>query len=351
MGLFLRRLRQYLWHRPKSWWRVLAAQLAFALRRTRVPVRPTLLDAEPTNHCNQRCPGCATGDGTLGRPRGTMRPEVFVRVMEAVGGSAAYTDLYCMGESFLNKHIHDYVRQASEHGIFTRIDTNGILVDPDGILNSGLDQVNFHISGTTQEVHDQYRRGGNLEQIKANVRKLVGARRHWPGSSLQIRLGMIVFRQNEHQIQDFYALARALAVDEAYLIEGTVPNANLATMGGMLTQIEDLNVYQVAPLGQGELVRKRKARCSWPWHGTSISWNGDVHPCCHDYYDEHKVGNVLEEDFARIWNGEKLRAFRRRLLEGDDIPMCRQCPGYGVGVAADNLTRTPPPQGEARIVA
>lgn len=341
MGAFSHRLYQYLRHRPKSWWRTLVAQLGFTLGRTYVPVLPTYLDAEPTNHCNQKCPGCATGDDTISRPVGMMKVDTFDRIIADLGGALNFTDLYCMGEPFLSKNIYRFIAQAQERGIYSNIDTNGILIDPEKLLDSGLDLVNFHISGTTQDIHNEYRRGGDLENILGNVRSLVQARKARGGSRTQIRMGMIVFKQNEHQIQDFFAIAKDLEVDDAYLIEGKIPNSNLEAMQGMLTTIEELQVYDQEQLDKGILRRVNKSKCSWPWHGTSISWNGDVHPCCHDHFDENKLGNIFEEDFGAIWNGDKAREFRQRLLDDDDIKMCRECPGYGIGKAVDKLTAKP----------
>lgn len=350
MNLLFQRLSQYLLRRPKSWWRSVAAQIWFLGGRSWVPVLPTYLDAEPTNHCNQKCPGCATGDGTMTRAQGMMKPEVFERVMAEMGHSLNFSDLYCMGESFLNKNIYRYIGAARDAGIFTKIDTNGILLDPEKLLDSGLRQINFHISGTTQDIHETYRRGGDLTNIFGNIRKLVEARKKRPDSNLQIRFGMIVFKQNEHQVDEFYSLAREFEVDEAYLIAGKIPNSNMDTMAPMLTTIEDLQVYDDRELEQGRLVRRNRSKCSWPWHGMSVSWNGDVHPCCHDYYDDHKVGNIMEQSVEEIWNGPELRRFRQRLLDGDDIPMCRECPGYGVGTAINNLTKKPVPHGAARAL-
>jgi len=346
VSTFSHRLYQYVRYRPKSWWRVLIAQIIFSFGRTRVPVSPTLLDAEPTNHCNQKCPGCATGDGTLSRPTGMMKSDTFDKILEDLGGSINFTDLYCMGEPFLSKNIYRFIAVAKERGIFVNIDTNGILIDPDKLLDAGLDLVNFHISGTTQEIHEEYRVGGDLENILGNVRKLVEARGQRQDSVTKIRLGMIVFKQNEHQIQEFFAIAKELQVDESYLIEGSIPNSNLDAMQGMLTTIEELQVYEQATLTKGSLRRVNRSKCSWPWHGTSISWNGDVHPCCHDYHDQHKLGNIFEEKFAEIWNGRPAQEFRQRLLDADDIPMCRQCPGYGIGRSVEKLTDSPTEEGE-----
>ena len=75
-----------------------------------------------------------------------------------------------------------------------------------------------------------------------------------------------------------------------------------------------------------------------------------MHPCCHDYHDDHKVGNILERDFESIWNGKEMRDFRKKLLSDEDIPMCRDCPGYGVGKAVTTLTRKHPEKGLGRQV-
>ena len=342
MAHFSRRFYQYVRYRPKSWWRTLIAQMGFFLSRTHVPVLPTFLDAEPTNHCNQKCPGCATGDGTLSRPVGTMKIDTFDKIIEDLGGSLNFTDLYCLGEPFLSKNIYRFITQAKERGIYANIDTNGILIDAEKLLDTGLDLVNFHISGTTQDIHEAYRRGGDLVNILDNVRKLVAARAARGDHRTRIRLGMIVFKQNEHQIDDFFELAKEINVDESYLIQGSIPNSNLDTMGSMLTTIQDLQVYEQEKLSKGILQRANRSKCSWPWHGTSISWNGDVHPCCHDYHDSHKLGNIHEEEFEAIWNGEKAKEFRQRLLDADDIPMCQECPGYGIGKAIEKLTESHP---------
>lgn len=48
--------------------------------------------------------------------------------------------------------------------------------------------------------------------------------------------------------------------------------------------------------------------CGVPWSFTCVSPYGDVFPC-----QSYRAGNVRQAPFARIWNGEKFRAFRARL--------------------------------------
>lgn len=38
------------------------------------------------------------------------------------------------------------------------------------------------------------------------------------------------------------------------------------------------------------------------------------------------MGNVFDEPFPEVWNGEKFRAFRRLLREHERLPLCERCP-------------------------
>jgi radical SAM protein with 4Fe4S-binding SPASM domain len=60
-----------------------------------------------------------------------------------------------------------------------------------------------------------------------------------------------------------------------------------------------------------------------------IHANGDVVPCCRDTKGRHIMGNLLSQDLKDIWNGERYRAFRRKLLaDQSGMDICRLCSGY-----------------------
>jgi radical SAM protein with 4Fe4S-binding SPASM domain len=55
-----------------------------------------------------------------------------------------------------------------------------------------------------------------------------------------------------------------------------------------------------------------------------ISPDGRVTPC-RDYQD-YSCGNINEESFYSIWNGEKFKKFRREMKKGL-MPVCTRCCG------------------------
>jgi radical SAM protein with 4Fe4S-binding SPASM domain len=72
--------------------------------------------------------------------------------------------------------------------------------------------------------------------------------------------------------------------------------------------------------------------CKFLWNELFISQSGDVAPCC--IQGRPVVGNIHQQDLASIWNGPAMQTMRKRLLEGDPIPCCRDCNyntqlGYG----------------------
>ena len=103
LGRSLRKTYELLHHRPYSWHRILSNQTARELGFTRVPCYPSYLEIEPTNYCDQQCPFCETGNGSLGRKRGMMSFGTLKKIMDEFGKFANFIDLYMMGEAFLNK--------------------------------------------------------------------------------------------------------------------------------------------------------------------------------------------------------------------------------------------------------
>ena len=69
------------------------------------------------------------------------------------------------------------------------------------------------------------------------------------------------------------------------------------------------------------LFRQKKMACKNLLEGR-IDYNGDVIFC---HLLRIKFGNLLESSFEDIWGSEKMRTFRKKLLEGNLLPICRRC--------------------------
>jgi MoaA/NifB/PqqE/SkfB family radical SAM enzyme len=60
-------------------------------------------------------------------------------------------------------------------------------------------------------------------------------------------------------------------------------------------------------------------RCSVGFDQACITSFGEVTPCC---FSDERMGNIRERPFYEIWNGEKYREFRSRLMSGRFAKYC-----------------------------
>jgi radical SAM protein with 4Fe4S-binding SPASM domain len=64
-------------------------------------------------------------------------------------------------------------------------------------------------------------------------------------------------------------------------------------------------------------------KCLAPWRNVAITPKGEViiTPMCFDY----PLGNVKKDSFSHIWNGTRLKTFRRKLKNAGSYPACVRC--------------------------
>ena len=55
--------------------------------------------------------------------------------------------------------------------------------------------------------------------------------------------------------------------------------------------------------------------CKVPFRSFNINWDGDVTPCVIDYDCKYSIGNVYDERILDVWNGERMRHFRKCHIE------------------------------------
>ncbi|MCB2154175.1 radical SAM protein [bacterium] len=193
-----------------------------------IPYMPIIANIDVANICNLRCPFCVAGTESLTHPRGMMSMEHFERLLEELGPTLLYLELYRYGEPMLNKHLPEMIELASQkYKIATRISSNLSMPLKDDtiqrLVRSGLDELFIAADGTTQEVYEQYRRRGKLDVVLENVKALVAARRAAGRKTPRLVWQMLVFAHNEHQVPDVYRMTRELGVDDVLEIQPQIP--------------------------------------------------------------------------------------------------------------------------------
>lgn len=315
---------------PRLWNAAKVAGSFYLARWLGKPIQwglPVSISIEPTTACNLRCPECPSGLRAFTRPTGNLKADFFRNTIDELQRELIFLIFYFQGEPYINPGFLEMVRYAHEKGLYTITSTNGHFLSRENArktIESGLDRLIISIDGTTQEVYEQYRRGGRLETVLQGARNMVEMKRQLRSRTPHLIFQFLVVRPNEHQIPEVYRLAREIGVDEVKLKTAQVYDYK---NGNPLIPInEQYARYRRQADGSYRVKNKLLNHCWKLWHACVITWDGLVVPCCFDKDATHQLGDLRRQNFKELWHGEAYRGFRQRLLKGrSQIDICTNC--------------------------
>jgi radical SAM protein with 4Fe4S-binding SPASM domain len=315
---------------PRLWNALKVLSSYYLTRLLRRPVQwglPITISIEPTTACNLRCPECPSGLRSFTRPTGNLKADFFRKVIAELRSELMYLIFYFQGEPYINPQFLDMVQHASEQGIYTITSTNGHFLNKENArrtVASGLDRLIISVDGTTQETYENYRKEGKLEVVLQGARNVVDAKRTSGSKTPHIIFQFLVVRPNEHQIPDIYRLAEEIGVDEVKLKTAQVYDYE---HGNPLIPLNEKYARYARQADGTYRVKNQLLNHCWKlWHACVITWDGLVVPCCFDKDAQHQLGDLKQESFQRLWQGEAYQSFRRQLLKGrDQIDICTNC--------------------------
>lgn len=312
----------------------------YASRLINRPVQwgyPVSISFEPTTSCNLRCPECPSGLRQFTRPTGMLQNDFFRKTIDEIHQELLYLIFYFQGEPYLNPGFLEMVRYASSKKIYTATSTNAHYLTDEvarKTVESGLDRLIISIDGTTQDVYEQYRVGGNLEKVLQGARNIMKWKRELKSKTPFVFFQFLVVKPNEHQVDDIKRLAREVGVDEvrfktAQVYEyGTDPN-------NLIPSLDKFSRYKKNADGTHSPKNKLANRCWKLQHANVITWDGLVVPCCFDKDAMHQLGNLKTQSFKEIWHNDNYKQFRSELMKSRrNIDICANC-SEGVSVWKD----------------
>ena len=288
---------------------------------------PYMLQVEPTNVCNLRCPLCPTGRGDLSRAPRHMKLAEFQALVDDMERYLLLAILWDWGEPLLNRELPAMARYASDRGIATVTSTNGHFFRDEEyvaeLLASGLSTLIVAVDSVSPESYDVYRKRGTVEEVRSGVEAIVALKRR-TGSKTRIVVRTVVMKPNEHEIATTRAYARSVGADH-FVVKTLNPACGSTSLDSEL--VPDNPRYRRLAYRQGTMERIPSLEaCARVWKMSNVFSNGDVAPCCYDFCGDMKVGNINERRFTEIWTGPEYRALRRRIWEErDTVERCRQC--------------------------
>ncbi len=298
---------------------------------------PMSISFEPTTSCNLRCPECPSGLREFTRPTGMLKQDFFQQTIDDIYKDILYLIFYFQGEPYLNKNFLEMVKYASSKGIYTATSTNAHYLTDDvarKTIESGLDRLIISIDGTTQDVYQQYRRGGHLDKVIAGAKNVVKWKKELKSKTPFIFFQFLVVKPNEHQIEEIKKLGAEIGVDEvrfktAQVYDYTNDPNNLIPVN------EKFSRYKKNKEGKHDAKNKLANHCWKLWQANVITWDGMVVPCCFDKDASHRLGDLKNQSFKEIWHNDNYKQFRKELMTSrKNIDICANC-SEGVSVWKD----------------
>lgn len=311
---------------------------------------PRRLHLEITNRCNSLCETCVrTMDPD---PDRDLSPEELTALLEPLTALESVA-LQVNGEPLLYPHLGELIARLGQRGVRVELNTNALNLHGErarALLSSGLDQLNVSVDGARPETYARIRGVDGLSKLVDNVRAFVALRAE--RARPRIEVWTTVSQQNVDELPEIVDLAARMGVDGLYLQRLVHFSYGLARLGdslhGRTTPEQERRIaealararthgLEVAASGGHRPADMLRATddpepfrdCRRPWESAVVMANGDVVPCCISTFVAPRpsitMGNVIDEPWSAVWNGERYRRFRAGLSSGRAPDACRRC--------------------------
>ncbi|MEP6756870.1 MAG: radical SAM protein, partial [Chthonomonadales bacterium] len=218
--------------------------------------------------------------------------------------------------------------------------TNGMLIDEEKArrsMNCGLTELNISIDAAKPETYRRVRRGGKLDILHENIKRLVKIKKETRSKFPLIGMNFVMVNENEGELVPFIEQAADFGVDyigtitfasydwgfknrrsaDSYFRELDAAEKRMDELGMRCRSFPSRNISWSDPT--------QPFNCNFFWgENFQVNYNGDITlGCCTPFKETFSYGNVLETPFKEIWNGEKYTKNRR--LAANHTAPCKAC--------------------------
>ncbi len=276
---------------------------------------------EITSVCNLACSFCPPTQ----RAKGLIKVDQFERVLDQIRPHTKYIYLHVKGEPLLHPRIDQLLDAAHERGFKVNITTNGTLIKKqrDKLLGKpALRQMNFSLHSFDGHEGSENREkylGDILEFVRdAQEHKVIFSYRLW---NLQRDDQTDIDRRKNAETLD--VLEKEYGLD--FKIEERVEPGKGVKIAPNIYLNQD-HEFKWPSLQEPEY--KGKGFCHALRSQAAVLVDGTVVPCCLDGEGVINLGNINEQPFSEIVEGERannlVAGFSRREAVEE---LCRKC-GY-----------------------
>jgi radical SAM protein with 4Fe4S-binding SPASM domain len=274
------------------------------------------------------------------------------------------------GEPFLYPDLIPLVKYMVEKGLFVAVNTNGTFLEryAEDIVRDKWSTI-FVSLDAFRDVNDEIRGKGSYDKVVAGF-KAINAEKKKQNSKYPMVLAIVttVTNKNYLDIANLAEASREYGLDLHIFNLGTYTNDSIVAAQRDLmkkefdTDIDCLEGYNTGyntgidgkklhkiledihskdfghPMLTVPVLNPEKTNtyysdletpvrnhCIVPWCNANINYDGDVHFCAD--YPDYILGNIKEQSFKEIFNGERANHFRKAIHASENglFPGCLRC--------------------------
>ena len=328
-----------------------------------------------TPACNLRCVMCGQyGD------RGNMKEcaveetkkilplETWERFIDEIARQHPVTYIWG-GEPFLYPDLLPLVRYMTKKGLFVSVNTNGTLMEKhaEEIVRDKWSTL-FISLDAFRDVNDSLRGKGAYDKVIAGIKAVNREKLKQKSNYPFLSIVTVVTNRNYEDLANLAEATREFNLDFHIFNLGTYTNDNIVSAQrrfmrekfdldidcldgyntGYNRGIDEFKLFKIlediqnrnyghpiitVPTLNPEKIHTYysnletpvRNHCIVPWCQANVNYDGDVHFCAD--YPDYILGNITQQSFKEIYNGDRANKFRREIhaCEGGMFPGCLRC--------------------------
>lgn len=285
---------------------------------------PFVCHIEVTNVCNFKCRFCAATDNPIIdlQKKGFMEFSLFCKIIDDLcefDGRLKQLVFHILGEPLLHPQIAEMIAYAKKKNVAEKLVlyTNGSRLTPRlsrAIVDAGIDYIQLSIEHVSDDGYEKITRVSvDYDKLLANIGYLCA----YKPIDCTVSAKILDCNLTEHEKAKFYEDFQKITTEchIETLMQTISPDVKDTTLGNGRTTTND-----------GYEAREKNV-CTPPFYLLGIFYDGLVSPCVCDWRKGLIVGDAKVNSVKEIWEGKKLREFRKMQLANKRClhPICKEC--------------------------
>jgi MoaA/NifB/PqqE/SkfB family radical SAM enzyme len=276
-------------------------------RREPVPAVPRHVQIQTISGCNASCIFCPNKKTELDIPFAKrMDWDLFKSIVDqCVDWGVKRISPYLMNEPLMDPEFPQRVRTIADRkkpDQYTKVNSHGGLLTEKmakGILDSGLDRINFSVQGLDPEIYQDVMKLP-LRKTLDNIDRLLELKRAGNYKKPRVRVVMLMTKYLEPQMTKIkqYWGARGVRIHVNQLENRGKHKA---------IQADEIALHQL----------ENYDWCNRMFEQMYILYDGRLVMCCADWEQTGVMGNAAKTPLSTIWMDKIYRTYRTNFLKGE----------------------------------